>query len=340
MFSDKEICDYYLSGKTLKECSNSFNTYPSKIRKILVKNGYKIRPSGTGKNRVYKHKTNGINPNYFNIIDCQEKAYFIGFIAADGYIHKNGYKLVIGLNIKDKEILEKFCKLTGCTNKISESKVFDKRTNKYYYHAVLQICSKDFVKTLEKYGLDNNKTKNYIIKNIPDEYVKDCIRGLIDGDGHISMRIVELITTLENIRFIQKWSLKHNIKSQNHIEEIKKENNVYKFYFGKDRFKLLDLIYNNSKIHLSRKYINYQKSKYKFENRTKIVKNRKVFVYKDGIYINEFNSLVECSRELKILACNISNQAAGRISHSHGYTFKLGEIVKNKIRVENDTNLS
>jgi hypothetical protein len=273
-----------------------------------------------------------INEKYFETIDCQEKAYFIGFIAADGYIHKNNRKLVFNLNIKDKEILEKFCKLTNCTNKISEIKTFDKRTKKYYYSTVLQICSTKFVKSLKQYGLDNNKTQQYFIKNIPQEFIKDCIRGLIDGDGHIGKTHVSLITTLENISFITKF-LK-NIKINDYKEEIKKENNVYKMYLYKDRFKLLDLLYSNSKLHLTRKYEAYIKSKEVFKNRTKIVQNRSVTVYKNEKFIKQYDSLLECANDLKIPSCSICNQVAGRQSTVHGYTFKLGNIIKKKVMVE------
>lgn len=54
-----------------------------------------------------KYKT-----DYFNVIDTEKKAYFLGFIYADGCIYKRqkGNSLEISLNIsiqsKDKEILE------------------------------------------------------------------------------------------------------------------------------------------------------------------------------------------------------------------------------------------
>ena len=50
------------------------------------------------------------NTRYFQKIDSNLKAYFLGFIAADGYIQyfaKNCIGLSITLNIKDKIILDK-----------------------------------------------------------------------------------------------------------------------------------------------------------------------------------------------------------------------------------------
>ena len=198
-----------------------------------------------------------IDENYFNVIDSEEKAYFIGFIAADGYISPDFYKLVFCLHYRDIDILNKLCKLTKCMNVVKYRKVFDKRTKKIYQQANLQITSKKFVKSLSKYGLNNNKTKKYIIKNIPKKYIKDCIRGLCDGDGCISHRGVSLISTKENIIFIKKWLSSKNISLANYISPIKKENNVWKAYIYADRIKFLNLIYKNSKISLERKYKTY-----------------------------------------------------------------------------------
>lgn len=45
-----------------------------------------------------------INENYFEKIDSENKAYWIGFISADGNVYKN--KLSIELNNKDDELLK------------------------------------------------------------------------------------------------------------------------------------------------------------------------------------------------------------------------------------------
>lgn len=47
-----------------------------------------------------------LDVDYFKIIDSPKKAYWLGFICADGCIYKNGGKLT--LMVKDKEICDKF----------------------------------------------------------------------------------------------------------------------------------------------------------------------------------------------------------------------------------------
>ena len=44
----------------------------------------------------------------FDQIDTQEKAYWLGFILADGYLNTNKHMLRIKLGDKDKHHLEKF----------------------------------------------------------------------------------------------------------------------------------------------------------------------------------------------------------------------------------------
>jgi hypothetical protein len=236
-----------------------------------------------------------IDEKYFEKIDCEEKAYFIGFIAADGYISKDGYKLTFGLQYGDVDILNKFCELTNCTNVVRYREVCDKRTKKTYKQANLQVCSKNFVKSLSKYGLTNNKTKDFIIQNIPEKYIKDCVRGLFDGDGGLNNNHISLITTKENIEFIKKWLYLNKILVTNYIREIKKENNVWCFYIYADKIKFLDLIYKDSKIYLDRKYNSYLNINRK---KTHKCKEREIILYKEDKIYHKFKSVIDCANFL------------------------------------------
>jgi hypothetical protein len=60
------------------------------------------------------HNQVKFNQNVFDCIDTEEKAYWLGFIFADGYISshipdkKKTYKFELSLSLKDKSHLEKF----------------------------------------------------------------------------------------------------------------------------------------------------------------------------------------------------------------------------------------
>lgn len=82
--------------------------------------------------------------------------------------------------MSDKEILEKFRNELNVSSKL----IYDKRDKKEC--VTLSFRSKKMAEDLSKYGIVPNKT--YVTKhlpNIPQSFLKDFLRGLIDGDGSI-----------------------------------------------------------------------------------------------------------------------------------------------------------
>jgi DNA-binding transcriptional regulator WhiA len=81
------------------------------------------------------------NREFFDIIDTQEKAYWLGFFYADGSLWKNGKQLSILLSQNDIEHLQKFAAIFELPVKVYYLKP-DKRTGKTYSHARVLISSK------------------------------------------------------------------------------------------------------------------------------------------------------------------------------------------------------
>ena len=48
------------------------------------------------------------NEDYFKVIDSEDKAYWLGFISADGSVSKDAYHIRISLSSIDIKHLEKF----------------------------------------------------------------------------------------------------------------------------------------------------------------------------------------------------------------------------------------
>ena len=119
--------------------------------------------------------------NYFEKINTKEKAYWLGFLFADGYIGKgNLNRLSIDLKMTDKIIIENFCKDVKAN--------YDKltfRTHKKGYKSVqLRINSKEFVNYLKKQGCVNRKSKIIRLPDFKNEKLNlSFLMGYFDGDG-------------------------------------------------------------------------------------------------------------------------------------------------------------
>ena len=118
------------SYELLQECSNYLNTHSLKETAIHYNLSYKTMINGLIRFGFYtptrKHKitkNNCYNQNFFSKIDSHDKAYFLGFLMADGYICTTPYNKQIGIGIqtKDKYILligNKQCCISITTNSI------------------------------------------------------------------------------------------------------------------------------------------------------------------------------------------------------------------------------
>lgn len=159
-----------------KLCSVSVDTIEYWRKKFNIPK--KIMPS---KNIKYK-----CDKNFFLDIDTEEKAYWLGFIMADGYMNKEKTKFGIMLDIKDVTHLEKFNQTLNSNYPIITRTIKDKR-GFTSTECCIRINSKYMCETLMKNDIYPNKTGNEIIPNsIPYILKRHFIRGYFDGDGSIS----------------------------------------------------------------------------------------------------------------------------------------------------------
>lgn len=136
-------------------------------------------------------KTRKFNKSFFNCIDAPQKAYWLGFIFADGWVVFNQkqrtYEVGIELHERDSYILSELVSAIGGTHEISVSchhRVF----NGYEYDAHtarLRIYSKELVLGLMSNGVVPNKTLSCEHPK-PSVYGRDFVRGFLDGDGCVT----------------------------------------------------------------------------------------------------------------------------------------------------------
>ncbi|KKN74505.1 hypothetical protein LCGC14_0390220 [marine sediment metagenome] len=106
--SKNNIIDLYNShNKNLAQISRKLNISRPTVRKILRQAGVR---------KIYKEdidKSHTINTDFFNNIDSEEKAYFLGLMYADGNVYiksktRNYYSISLCLQERDKKIVEIF----------------------------------------------------------------------------------------------------------------------------------------------------------------------------------------------------------------------------------------
>lgn len=173
---DIKIKEMYLSGMTSREIFEHYKDIVSCEETIQrrVKNMGISRPA-TARNIV--------NHDYFENIDTPTKAYFLGFLMADGNVYQDerGNKsaaIQMELQARDLHILESLKEEWESDNKITHSKRKDE------YH--ISVRSNKMAADLAKYGVVPRKT--FLLRMLPEipyELYPDLIRGIFDGDGTV-----------------------------------------------------------------------------------------------------------------------------------------------------------
>lgn len=170
---EQEVITRYKNGESCQVIADSFKVTFHTISDILEKNNI-------ARNNRYKNIS--LNENYFEKIDSNDKAYFLGFILTDGNISLNENIIRLSLSSKDEEILNVFKEKTGNTNKICI------REDGRHSERTFQLRSKKWKDDLAKYGVIPRKTFISEMPILSTDMMSHLIRGMIDGDGWISFK--------------------------------------------------------------------------------------------------------------------------------------------------------
>jgi hypothetical protein len=254
------VVSEYKKGTSIPILNKKYGINTKKISQLLKENNVEIR----GRRKFF------YNENFFEDINSKLKAYWLGFLFADGCVRdiKKGYVLKIKLSHIDEEHLINFNKHIGNYTgelRIETSKFKSKNGKEYQSTAkVLLINSKKIVKDLIKHGCYQNKTNIIEFPNIDSELIPSFILGYFDGDGCITQKKVKnglyynvtFTSGSENflnrvreelinfgIKSVSKYSYKtfHRLQISNKIDLLK-----LKTYF-----------YNNNEYCLNRKKIKF-----------------------------------------------------------------------------------
>ena len=245
----------YLNGMSLREIAEKYHISRNNFSKYLKEHNIPIRNQKITSRKYY------CNEDFFEKIDTEKKAYWLGFIMADGYVqsHNNGKYLCIGLKIEDKGHLEKFKKDIEATYEIKE--YLSKGYNENHKIARILISSEKLYYDLRKYGIVENKTFYEKYPIIPLHLQRHFIRGILDGDGCIyyakrdkclGVHICGNKDLLLGItKYFESLGCSKNIQKSRSISDI--------HYSNKKALFVLNELYKNSTVYMDRKYEIYKK---------------------------------------------------------------------------------
>ena len=249
---EKELKKYGSGNKIAQAndlAANSVNRY---IRK------YNLKPQ-----TVEPAITLELNHSFFEVIDTEEKAYWLGFMMADGYIikRKTKAKYMIGLKLQEKDALhvERFKEALE-TNAIIRN-INGKRNGKINKAREITFYSQQMGEDLIRHGVIPNKTgKEVVPKTVPDELMKHFVRGYFDGDGNSSNGIFNVCCSHFMIEALKNILDNEGVKKEAIYVYDRKKEQVMQVNKREEVEKIALWLYKDATIYLERKKENYVKT--------------------------------------------------------------------------------
>lgn len=245
----EDICDRYGNGESTRHIGEIYGVCEHTVAKVLRMHEVSVRGRGVVSRLG--------NPDFFETIDCEEKAYVVGLLLADGYvvydnrIPRHSPSWGITLKQSDSYMLEAIRELIGSGRKI----LFQRN------EAVLLVSSEKMVNDLKKYGIvpKKHETVRFPFNDVPESYYRHVVRGIFDGDGCISKNHCTfygnelMVSDVKNV-LVSAFNVSDN-------KVFVKDDGVAMFSFSKRKDVALfyEYMYSDSHICLRRKQERFEK---------------------------------------------------------------------------------
>jgi intein-encoded DNA endonuclease-like protein len=204
------------------------------------------------------------NDHFFDVIDTEEKAYWLGFMYADGYVSSSKYSKAVGLSIseQDESHLIKFKHALEAEHPIH--KYYTTGYSNRTIYVKLLITSPILFNGAVKQGIIEHKTNILQAPNIPQKLQHHFIRGYFDGDGCLAETNTEtrhefalkILGTQAVLDYIKEYLELHHIAKINHYYKRKTQQIVSSLELSGHYqiIQFLDLLYKDATVFLERKH--------------------------------------------------------------------------------------
>lgn len=306
----EQINSLYREGKNALEIAKILNfKYSQPVYNYFKKMGWER----LSKENYKHHTTYDVDQTFFEEINTEEKAYILGFIAADGHIDDKAHRLTISLEDSDYLILEKIRSAMHSTHPIKRGIIkknsYKKSNNKTLKQCSLSINGKVLISPLVNMKLSGKKTYSLdssIMNYIPENLVRHFLRGYLDGDGSItwgkkySSGYKYIIQVCGNEDFLLGSFQKYFPSNCSlYKDKYSKQCYTWKIASKKEVMRFLSYIYGDSSIYLNRKYDIYKYAMWSCK--TELIAGNSDFIYMmEGQ--SAANPLVKSLRQVQRLA--------------------------------------
>lgn len=252
----------YNEGWTVEKAAKEAVISRKRFSHYLHEKGY--QPVNTSKKYTQ-------NDQFFKVIDTEEKAYWLGFLYADGCISERiQYEHVVSLycdlclQSRDVQHLEKFKKAIEGTGRIKEKAA--KVDGKEYSSHRFAVYSTEMCRDLIRLGCTPRKSFTLTFpseEQVPNHLIHHFVRGYVDGDGSIMFhsskkygRVSVLGTEAFLSEMIKRMGWREvSIRGCNYADDPMKQ-----IDYGKreDSTQILHQLYSEATVYLDRKYEKYQ----------------------------------------------------------------------------------
>lgn len=248
---DLQLQEAVKSGLTIAEISKGLGISKSAVNRRLRILGINI-PN--------YHNALKFDNTVFDTIDSEEKAYWLGFLYADGYVSSDKNIIAVTLKADDWNHLEK---LKVFFRAFSHKVVYGTTilNGKQYSNCSLQVCDKHLKERLVSLGCTPRKSLTLKFPDISiftkSSLVYSFIRGYVDGDGCLTFsksgRLeLNILGTEEFLSGIQRI-FPNRFKSIHHIKRTKSD--ICKISVtGNNADYVSTILYQNASIYLQRKF--------------------------------------------------------------------------------------
>lgn len=258
----EEICQRYVAGESTVKLAKAYSVTKANIRTLLIRRGIPRR-----ENTAELHRTYQCNHAYFDQPLDEERAYWIGFLLADGFVsyaQKTGNP-IIGMTLAtiDSAHVERFKSALQSNHPIGQY-LSGKGYGAGKTMARFSIASLDLVKGVEKYGIVERKTQYCITPQLPPELMRHMYRGYVDGDGGLSLyqlrkwqnAALDVVGTESFLKDFALWLAAHAGSNPNVPLKSNNTTVIMNLRYGGLRqvSDILHVLYDDATVYLERKY--------------------------------------------------------------------------------------